>query len=429
MLPQSFKFAETECALKLDTNWKRRITLFLATQTISLFGTALVQYAITWHITLTTQSGSMMTIAIVCGFLPTFFLSPFAGVWADRYNRKRLIMISDSSIALTTLIMALLFLSGHGSLWLLFVMSAIRALGSAVQTPAVGAILPQLVPEDQLTRVNGINGSIQALTMLVAPMASGALLGMAPLSAIFFIDVVTCFIAVGALFLFLRVKDHDRMQNRQEGGYFNDMREGLRFIATHSYLKQFFIFCGFFFVLVAPAAFLTPLQVARSFGEQVWRLVATEITFSIGMMLGGLLIASWGGFRNKLYTMTLSCILMGACTAALGAVPMFWMYLAIMSLFGLAMPLFNTPATVLLQDRVDKDFTGRVFGVFGMITSSMMPIGMLVFGPMADAVAIERILLATGALLMIQALFLLKNKALLKAGAPLESGPAGEAEA
>lgn len=412
----------------MDTNWKRRITLFLATQTISLFGTALVQYAITWHITLTTQSGSMMTIAIVCGFLPTFFLSPFAGVWADRYNRKRLIMISDSAIALVTLIMALLFMAGHQSLWLLFVMSAIRALGSAVQTPAVGAILPQLVPEDQLTRVNGINGSIQALIMLVAPMASGALLGMASLSAIFFIDVVTCFIAVGTLFLFLRVKDHDRMQKAQAGGYFGDLREGVRFIATHPYLKQFFIFSGFFFVLVAPAAFLTPLQVARSFGDQVWRLVAIEITFSVGMMLGGLLIASWGGFRNKIHSMTLSGVVMGACTAAFGMVPSFWTYLGFMSVFGLALPLFNTPSTVLLQDRVDKDFTGRVFGVFGMISSSMMPMGMLVFGPMADKMAIEWIMLVTGALLMLLSLMLLKNQALLKAGAPLEPVAAAQTE-
>ena len=413
----------------MDTNWKRRITLFLATQTISLFGTALVQYAITWHITLTTQSGSMMTIAIVCGFLPTFFLSPFAGVWADRYNRKRLIMISDSAIALTTLIMALLFMAGNESLWLLFVMSAIRALGSAVQTPAVGAILPQLVPEDQQTRVNGINGSIQALIMLVAPMASGALLGMVPLSTIFFIDVVTCFIAVSTLFLFLRVKDHDRMQKAQEGGYFGDLREGVRFIATHPYLKQFFIFSGFFFVLVAPAAFLTPLQVARSFGDQVWRLVAIEITFSVGMMLGGLLIASWGGFRNKIHSMTLSGVVMGASTVAFGVVPSFWIYLSFMSIFGLALPLFNTPSTVLLQDRVDKDFTGRVFGVFGMISSSMMPMGMLVFGPMADKVAIEWIMLVTGALLMLLSLMLLKNKALLKAGAPLEPAVAAQPEA
>ena len=84
-------------------DWKRNTILFLTSQTLSLFGTSLVQYAILWYITLNTQSGVMMTIYIICGFLPTFFLSPFAGVWADRYNRKLLIMLSDSMIALSTL--------------------------------------------------------------------------------------------------------------------------------------------------------------------------------------------------------------------------------------------------------------------------------------------------------------------------------------
>ncbi len=97
-------------------NWKRNIILFLGSQTVSLFGSSLVQYAIFWYITLEAKSGVMMTIYIICGFLPTFFLSPFAGVWADRYNRKVLIILSDSLIAISTLILALLFLSGYGSL-------------------------------------------------------------------------------------------------------------------------------------------------------------------------------------------------------------------------------------------------------------------------------------------------------------------------
>ncbi|GJM81963.1 hypothetical protein HMSSN139_44590 [Paenibacillus sp. HMSSN-139] len=119
--------------------WRRNIVLFLSSQTVSLFGSSLVQYAIMWYITLNTKSGIMMTLYIICGFIPTFLLSPVAGVWADRYNRKVLIMLSDGMIALSTLVLALLFLMGYEEAWLLFVMAAIRALGSGVQTPAVGA--------------------------------------------------------------------------------------------------------------------------------------------------------------------------------------------------------------------------------------------------------------------------------------------------
>ena len=403
----------------MSKDWKKNIILFLVSQTISLFGSSLVQYAIMWHITLTTQSGVMMTIAIICGFLPTLLLSPFAGVWADRYNRKTLIILSDSLIAFSTLVLAILFLMGYGSLWLLFVTSSIRALGASIQMPAIGAFLPQIVPEDKLTKVNATNGSIQAMVMLVSPMLSGALLTMATIETIFFIDVITAAIAVSVLFLFLHVPVHAKAQAKQTTSYFIDMREGLTYIRNHAYIKRFFLFCAVFFFLVAPAAFLTPLQVARSFGDDVWRLTAIEITFSLGMMLGGLIMASWGGFKNRIHSMTLASLLIGACTFALGVIPIFWIYLTIMGVTGIAMPLFNTPSTVLIQEKVEADFLGRIFGVFGMIASSMMPLGMLLFGPLADIIKIEWLLIVTGMLLFIQGFFLLGNKVLIEAGKPI----------
>ncbi|HWQ42490.1 MAG TPA: MFS transporter [Desulfosporosinus sp.] len=403
----------------MNTNWKKNIILFLASQTILLFGSSLVQYAIMWHITLTTQSGVMMTIAIICGFVPTLFLSPFAGVWADRYNRKTLIILSDSLIALSTLVLAIVFLMGYGSLWLLFVMSAVRALGSAIQIPAIGAFLPQIVPEDKLTKVNATNGSIQAMVMLVSPMLSGALLTMATIETIFFIDVITAAIAVSVLVLFLHVPVHAKAQAKQTTSYFSDMREGLAYIKNHAYIKRFFLFCAVFFFLVAPAAFLTPLQVARSFGDDVWRLTAIEITFSSGMMVGGAIMASWGGFKNRIHSMTLSMFVTGACTFALGVIPVFWIYLTFMGLVGISMPIFNTPSTVLIQEKVEADFLGRIFGVFGMIASSMMPLGMLLFGPLADVIKIEWLLIGTGILMFIQGFFLLGNKVLIEAGKPI----------
>jgi MFS transporter, DHA3 family, macrolide efflux protein len=401
------------------SNWKRNTILFLGSQTISLFGSALVQYAIMWYITLNTQSGVMMTISIICGFVPTFFLSPFAGVWADRYNRKILIILSDSLIAISTLILAILFLMGYEALWLLFLMSAIRAIGTGIQGPAVGAILPQLVPEDKLTKVNGTNGSIQALIMLVAPMVSAALLTMASMEAIFFIDVVTAAIAVFILLTFLHIPIHAKAAEKQTTSYFSDLKQGFIYIQNHAFVKKFFVFFAFFFVLAAPVAFLTPLQVTRSFGNDVWRLTAIEITFSIGMMLGGVLMASWGGFKNKIHTMTLAALVMGACTFALGIIPNFWVYIVFMGFVGVAMPIFNTPSTVLLQEKVEGDYLGRVFGVLGMISTSMMPLGMLIFGPISDIIDIEWLLIGTGILMFIQGFFLVGSKVLLEAGKPV----------
>ena len=400
----------------MKNKWKKDIVLFIASQTISLLGSSLVQYAIMWHITLNTKSGVMMTIFIICGFLPTFFLSPFAGVWADRYNRKTIIILADLFIAVTTLLMALLFMLGYQSIVLLFVMSAFRAVGTGVQNPAVGAFIPQIVPEDKLTKVNGANGSIQAVITLVSPMIGGGLLTMSTLEAIFLIDVFTAAAAVLTLLLFLKVPAHTKAQKTQESSYFKDLHEGIVYIWNHSYVKKYFIFCAVFFFMLAPIAFLTPLQVTRSFGSDVWRLTAVEVAFSIGMILGGVVIASWGGFSNRIYTMALASFVTGICTLALGVVPLFWIYLSIMGIVGTTIPLFNTPSTVLLQEKVEADFLGRVFGVLNMIASSMMPLGMLVFGPIADAVKIEWMLIGTGFVMFVQGFFLIGSKDLVEAG-------------
>lgn len=404
--------------MNLKENWLKNIILFLSSQTISLFGSSLVQYAIMWYITLTTESGLMMTLYIICGFIPTFLLSPVAGVWADRYNRKMLIMVADGLIAFATLILAILFLMGYDAIWLLFVMAAIRAFGTGIQTPAVGAILPQIVPKDKLTKVNGVNGSIQAIIMFVSPMVSAALLAMASIEIIFFIDVITAVIAIVTLLAFLKISVHERATEKQTTSYFSDFNQGLQYVNNHAFLKKFFLFFAVFFVLMAPAAFLTPLQVTRTFGDDVWRLTAIEIAFSIGMMVGGGIIASWGGFPNKVKTMAFASLIMGACTFALGMSPMFWIYLIFMGVFGVAMPIFNTPTTVLLQEKIEEDYLGRVFGVMGMISTSMMPIGMLIFGPIADIIKIEWLLIGTGVLMIILTLFMNQNKVLVEAGKP-----------
>ena len=130
--------------------WKKRVTVFLIGQTITTFGSFLVQYAIMWHLTLTTKSGVVLALAAVFGFLPQAIVSIFAGVWADRVNRKVMIIVADSAIALATFGLALLMLSGVDDLWLIFLVMAVRSVGAGVQSPAISALLPQIVPTDKL---------------------------------------------------------------------------------------------------------------------------------------------------------------------------------------------------------------------------------------------------------------------------------------
>jgi len=399
--------------MSAQSSWKRSIILFLMSQTVSMFGSMLVQYAIIWHITLTTQSGAALTVSILCGFLPMLVISPFAGVWADRYDRKRLVVISDATIAFVTLVMAISFFLGQASLWQMFAVLALRAFGGGVQSPAVNALIPQIVPPEHLTRVNGLNGSIQAAVTIVTPMLAGALLSFASIESIFFIDVGTAAIAIAILTLLLKIPSREKPASIGKVRYFADIAAGIGYIGKHRFIRSLFTYCGILYVFVAPLAFLTPLQVTRSFGDDVWRLTAIEVAFSGGMMVGGLLISLWGGFKKKAHTVILSIVVMSIGTFALGTTRSFWVYLAFMALEGIAMPLFNTPFTVLIQQHVREDYLGRVFSVFGMITGSVMPLAMLVFGPIADRLRIEWLLMGSGIAMLATGTLMLASKVLV----------------
>lgn len=394
-------------------------------QTVSLFGSSLVQYALMWHLTLETRSGWVMTGYVIAGFLPAFFLSPLAGVWADRFDRKKIIALADGFIALVSLGAAALLHFGGAEIPLIFTVAALRSLGAAVHQPAVGAYLPRIVPTEQLTRVNGINGGIQSALMLVSPVAAGALIAVASIPVIFLIDVVTAAAAIFILLAFVRQEKtaaDSAEAPADSAGHFKEFLEGLRYIREHRYLVSFFAYMGLMFFLVTPAAFLSPIQTARSFGPEVWRLTAIEIVFSVGMMAGGALIASWGGFANRMRTILLGTAGMAVCTLGLSLSPAipgpaaFPVYLAFMGIFGIALPFMNVPSAVLLQEHVDDRYLGRTFSVFSMISTSFMPIAMLVFGPLADIIALEPILFACGAAMILLVLVVPLNRRLMEAG-------------
>ncbi len=396
-------------------NWKKNSAFFIGGQSISLFGSMLVQYAIMWHITLETRSGFIMTLSILAGFIPSLFLSPFAGVWVDRFNRKLIIVIADTFIAITTLITALLFYFGYGSITLLLIVSAFRSLGNAVHTPAVQAFIPELVPEDKLMRVQGINNGIQSSMMIIAPVLSAALLASFELFVIFFIDTITAVLGIFTLILFVQsIRVITPIEGKVE--YFNDIKLGLNYIKSHHFLVPFFVFTAMVLFFVAPMAFLTPLQTVFNYGPEEWRLSFVEVAFASGMMIGGFSIAAWEGLKNRIHTMALSLILMGLSSIVLSLTNLFWIYLVSMFIIGLSLPYYNSPAYVMIQEKVDNEYLGRVFSVMGMISSSMMPIGMLVFGPLADVIDIDTIIIFSGIMMIIITFSLLFNKSLIQSG-------------
>lgn len=405
-------------------NWKRNVTLFIVGQTITLFGSMIVQYAILWHITLTTQSGAMITLITLIGFVPMFIIAPFGGVWADRYNRKLLINISDSVVALASLFVGACLFLGYDHIAILLACTGVRALGQGVQMPAVNAAIPQIVPAENLTKVNGVYQSVTALSTLASPLLGALLMSLFPLYTLFFFDVITATIGISMLFFLVKVPSLQRDEKKEKINYFHDIKEGLRYIRGHKFVLRLMIFSAFFYIFMSPASLLTPLQVVRKFGDDVWRLSAIEVAFFVGMMLGGGIIALWGGFKNKVVTTAFGCILFGVSVVGLGIVPnvsefWFWIYLGVFVVCGIVVPILNTPIMTLLQTKVEPEFMGRVLSVFTMLSTSIMPLTMLVYGPLVDIEVdniIDIVLIVTGVMMMLASFGFVINKTLYNAG-------------
>jgi MFS transporter, DHA3 family, macrolide efflux protein len=404
-LPAAFAAEPHPNPLPPDDGWKKKTAVFLASQNTSLFGSMLVQYAIIWYVTLETKSGLVLTISTVVGFLPQIVVSLFAGVWADRYPRKFLIIAADALTAASTVVLIVAFLLGYRELWLIFLVAGIRSLGQGIQTPAVNAILPQIVPAEQLIRVNSINGTLNPIISIATPVIAGALMSFSRLEYIFFIDVITAAIAI-SLMLGLQVARVQKPRDAETTGYFGDLRSGLAYIRASRSIRTLFIFFGFVMFLIAPIAFLTPLLVTRSFGPEVWKLTANEVTWFGGSILGGVVMTAWGGFKNRFRTLGLACVIWAVLFVGLALAKDFVFYLVIMTLAGIPMPFWGASGITLLQELVPPEMQGRVFGAQQLITSSVMPIGMVVFGPIADVISIETLLAISSGLMALPGLWI-----------------------
>lgn len=382
-----------------DPHWKRNVAVFLTGQTVSLLGSMLVQFTVMWHLTILTQSGSVLMLSIVFGMLPQAFVSIFGGVWADRHDRRLLIIGADTAIAVATLALALLMLSGVDDLWVIYAALAVRSTFAGIQTPAVSAMVPQIVPATQLIRINGINQSIQSGMMLLAPALAAAIYANFDIVAVFFVDVATALVGVGLLLL-VRVPRIVRSDVGAAPSYFGDLASGVRYIRSHAAVRWLMTMFAVTMLLIGAPSYLTPLMVTRTFGEEVWKLTVNELFWASGMLAGGLLMAVIGPrIRNRIALVVGATLAAGVLTTGLGLSTNLWVFFVLCLGVGAAFTLMSTSAMSILQETVEPEMQGRVFGFVGIVMAVSMPLSMVVFGPLADTYAVESLLVIAGLLL------------------------------
>src|SRR5215216_1055267 len=372
--------------------WTTRFFTIWLGQALSLFGSALVQFALIWWLTQKSGSATVLAIATLVGMLPQIVIGPFAGALVDRWNRRIIMILADGTIAIFSLLLAYLFAAGIVQIWHVYAVMMVRALGGAFHFPAMSASTPLMVPKEQLTRINGLNQALQGVNSLIAPPVGALLLGVLPTQGILMIDVGTALFAILPL-LFLSVPQPERREEQLgvKANLIKDVKDGLVYIRTIPGLTTIIFMALFLNFLLVPSGALVPLLVTKYFGKGAIELGLVESVMGVGIISGGILLSIWGGFKKKIVTSLIGIIGLGVGVMLTGVAPANFFLLALVGnlVLGFMIPMANGPVGALMQSIVRPDMQGRVTSLINSGATAIAPLGLLIAGPFSDWLGIR----------------------------------------
>jgi DHA3 family macrolide efflux protein-like MFS transporter len=384
-----------------NNRWQRPFFLIWGGQAFSLLGSSLVQFALVWWLTQETGSATVLATATLVAVLPGIVIGPFAGALVDRWSRRWVMVAADTAIALTTAWAVWLAWNGSLQPWHVYVVMFIRATGGAFHWPAMQASTSLMVPGQHLARVAGMNQTLYGVMNIMAPPLGALLLSLLALPWVLLIDIGTALLAILPL-LFIAVPQPPARPVAAGAGprpsVLADLRAGLRYVWAWPGLLMLMLLATVINFVLTPAFSLMPLLVVDHFQGGPWHLGGLESAFGVGVVLGGLLLSAWGGFKRRIYTSLLGLIGMGLGVMLIGLTPAAAFGLAIAALFlaGFTQPLVNGPIMAIMQAKVAADMQGRVFTLLNALASAMTPLSLAVAGPVADAVGITPWYIAGG---------------------------------
>jgi len=362
-------------------------------QVFSLLGSELVQFGMVWWLTTTTGSATVLALATIMAVLPRVLVSPIAGALVDRWNRRAVMMAADGLSALAVVVLVVLFAFDAVQVWHVFALMFVRSACAAFHWPAMQASTSLMVPDKHLSRVAGLNQALQGMGAIVAPPLGALLVAVLPMQGILSIDVVTAALAIAPL-LFVHVPQPGRTtgaDGKPETSVVGDIREGLRFLRAWPAMLAILAIAMVVNLLIFPTISLQPLLVTEHFGGGALQLAWLQSAFGIGMVAGGITLGVWGGFKRRAVTGLLAVALNGAGLAVVGLAPANTFPLAVGAiLFASFMnPIASGAILALLQATTPAEMQGRVFTLVQAGSGLMIPLGLAIAGPLADALGVQ----------------------------------------
>lgn len=400
-----------------SSSWMLKLGFVWGGELVSVLTSSILQMGFIWHITLATNSASMLSLASLAGFLPLALFGMFAGTIVDRLPLKRTLVGADLFIAAVSAIVAAVSFTGALPVWVVMVALFFRAIGNAFHTPAFQALTPLVAPPKHLTRLAGVTQAVQSGGYILGTAIAAVIYPLWGLTAMIALDVAGALFATAAIIAAhldvggVSAGDSAEAPANASGvlsrlrSLMSETAEGYRVLRGYRGLFAL-LWCGFAFTFVfSPISALFPIMTLGHFGGTTGDAAMAEIVFSVGMIAGSALLASWGGFKNRAFTVVAATALYGVATFGAGLLGTggFSIFLAASFLMGFCSPFYSGPQTALMQEKVPPEFLGRVFGLYGAIMSWALPLGLAGSSLFADVVGAPAWFVGAGAAMVVLA--------------------------
>jgi DHA3 family macrolide efflux protein-like MFS transporter len=371
-----------------------------------------VNFAISWYVTLSTNSPVMIAFISALSLMPTFLLAPIAGVIADRHNRKKLMVITYGIISAYILILAAIYTGGYYHIWMELSTVVIIGIGQAVLFPTVGSVIPDIVPEEEIGKLNGFRAICESAALFISPAIGGIFLSHFTFEKVLYLGITVGAIGIFLLIFKVTIPNTPKEAHLNDNRLLTHLKNGLLYIKNSRMLRTLFTYLCFFELVVSPINLLNQILVVREYGAEYWRLTVNETSYFVGMIIGGLILSAWGGFKRDSHTLALAAFGFGVCSAMLAVMSNFLGYIFFMFLSGVFMPLYDAPAQTLIETKASPLYTGRIFAVATMVMTIGLPLGSVVIAPLEEhnLLPVKLVIFIPGVIIALSSLYFIKNK-------------------
>ena len=375
----------------------RNFILLWVGQTISVIGDNLYYLALMWWVLEKTGSTAAMATVAICSAIPSVILGPIAGTYADRIDRKRLLISMDFGRAILIAAPAVLLWLGTLQVWHIFIIAAMLSTMSTFFNPTLSAFIPQIVETENLTRANSLTQLSFSISGILGPSLAGVLVAFIGTPSVMMLDAVSFFVSGTAILLILVKKVEVIAAEKRK--FLHELKEGFVYIKNTQFVLSMVLLASVLNFFAGPLSIYLPVMAKNVLhaGSQGFGFLASSV--SVGGLLGSLCLGLLGNIRRKGLVILGGIFLGGWAIAFFGISTHLWVSMIILGLVGFFLSLTNVVLATLFQSMVPNQLQGRVFGTLNTMSMGLRPISMALAGVLSDLFKVQLVIFVSGVLI------------------------------